>query len=321
MLFSRDGVGGRTLMTSDHHLLIACDDAETVERIGTHVTSLGYDLRFAGNLEQAFAEIDRCVPDLVICGWELGGLAGAELIKRLRKPQSGTRFILLVQPDQHLDIAQATRQRVVAFLPHPYQLDDLSRYIKMALDFGENHPNRREYNRYLLAIETHCIVINPFADTESRPIAAIMRDVSRSGLAMLVRQVIPVPSMLKVVVSVNGHVQPVSMLAKSISCTLTQIPDVYRLGAKFVGLLPREFEKALAELGHPDLGQTDIYMGRSFKDAIRGWLTHHKVEISSAEHGVPPSVAQIAEQIFGEIAEVGEGVAGNGNGNGNGHRA
>lgn len=305
-------------MPSDHHLLIACEDIDAVELIGTHVTGLGYDLRFAGTLEQAFAEIDRCVPDLVICGWELGGLAGAELVQRLRKPQSRTRFIMFADPAQHINLAQATRHRIVAFLQQPIQIDDLTRFIKMALDFGENHPNRREYSRYLFAVDTHCILINPFADSESRPIAAIMRDVSRSGLAMLVRQVIPVPAMLKVIISVNGQVQPVSMLAKSISCTLTQIPGVYRLGAKFVGLLPREFEHALAELGQPDPDQSDIIMGRSFKEAIQDWLAHHKVEFSSIDTGTNPSVAEIAEQLFGEMTDPAETVGGT-NGSGNGH--
>lgn len=305
-------------MAPTDRLLIACEDPELIEHVGRHVTEFGYQTHCAATLDQALAEIADAPPDLVICSWRLGNLHGADLVQKLRRPQARTRFILLVEPNQRIDVVQATRQRIVAFLQYPYSPDDLARIVKTALDFGETHANRREYNRYLFAVETHCILINPFEDSESRPIAAIMRDVSRSGLSMLVRQVIPVPAMLKVILTVSNQPQPVSMLAKSISCTLTQIPDVYRLGAKFIGLLPKEFDQALVQLGQVDMSHSDIFMGRSFKDAIRDWLTHHKVDLVGPESMHTPTVAEIAEQLFGEppdLLEVGEG---NGNGNGNG---
>lgn len=299
-------------MVPTERLLIACEAPELMEQVGRHVTEFGHQPRYAATLGQALAEIEDSAPDLVICTWRLGELSGADLVQKLRRPQARTRFILLVEPNQRIEVVQATRQRIVAFLQHPYSPDDLQRVIKTALDFGESHANRREYNRYLFAVETHCILINPFEDSESRPIAAIMRDVSRSGLSMLVRQVIPVPAMLKVVLSVTNQSQPVSMLAKSISCTLTQIPDVYRLGAKFIGLLPKEFDQALAHLGQIDMSHTDIFMGRSFKDAIRDWLTHHKVDLTNPETMHAPTVAEVAEQLFGEPSE----LLGSGNGNG-----
>lgn len=304
-------------MAPTDRLLIACEDPELTEHVGRHVTEFGHQPRYAATLDQALAEIGDTPPDLVICTWRLGNLYGSDLVQKLRRPQSRTRFILLVEPNQRIDVVQATRQRIVAFLQHPYSPDDLARVVKTALDFGESHANRREYNRYLFAVETHCILINPFEDSESRPIAAIMRDVSRSGLSMLLRQVIPVPAMLKVVLSVSNQTQPVSMLAKSISCTLTQIPDVYRLGAKFIGLLPKEFDEALVHLGQVDMSHSDIFMGRSFKDAIRDWLTHHKVDLSNPETMHTPTVAEVAEQLFGEPAELLDA----GNGNGNGQRA
>ncbi|MCE5228459.1 response regulator [bacterium] len=301
-------------MPPNDRLLIACEDPDLMEHIGRHTTEFGHNPRYAATLDQAQAEIDLASPDLIICSWRLGKLAGAELVQKLRRPQARTRFILLVEPNQRIDVVQATRQRIIAFLQFPYSPDDLARYIKAALDFTEAHANRREYNRYLFAVETHCILINPFEDSESRPIAAIIRDVSRSGMAMLVRQVMPVPAMLKVVLSINSQTQPVVMLAKSLSCTLTQIPDVYRLGAKFVGLLPKEFDHVLTELGRPDMNQADIFMGRSFKEAIADWLTHHKVELSAPESFHTPTVAEIAEQLFGEPTELAEPVGGNGHG-------
>ena len=292
-------------MSTGRNLLLVCEDPALRERLGNHLVQNEYKVHCAGSLDEALSAGEKNSHELVICGWKMNGLSGPDLISRLRRAQGWMRFIILTEPGQRIDIMQATRQRVVAFLPHPYDLNDLGRYVKSAFELGENRSNRREYNRYLFAIETHCILINPFNNSESRPIASIMRDVSRSGLAMLVRQVVPVPAMLKVVVQFSGKSQPISMLAKSISCTLTQIPDVYRLGSKFIGLLPKELEQAIARMGNDGRIEHDIYMGRSFKDAIRDWLAQHPVEFA-APGDYQPSITEITDELFGDIGALHE---------------
>ncbi len=292
-------------MSLEKNLLLACEDLAQRERLGRHLSELGYHVLTAASLEEALAADTQQPSNLIICGWQMAGLSGPELINRLRRPNSRSRFIILTEPGERIDIMQATRNRVVAFLPHPYDLADLTRYVKSATELGDRPSNRREFSRYLFTMETHCILINPFNDSESRPIASIMRDISRSGLAMLVRQVVPVPAMLKVVVQLSGKNQPISMLGKSISCTLTQIPDVYRLGVKFVGLLPKDLETVITEMGRSVQPSPDIFVGRTFKDAIRDWLAQHPVEFAPAGDR-QPSITEITEELFGEAAGIHE---------------
>jgi len=123
----------------------------------------------------------------------------------------------------------ATRSRIVAYLGKPFNPEDMMHFVRGAFKIGEPSENRREYSRYPFNVETHCTLINPFDDQQSRSIAVLMRDISRSGVAMIVRQVVPVPAMIKLGFHLPEQ-QPINMLAKSVSCALTQINGVYRLG-------------------------------------------------------------------------------------------
>jgi CheY-like chemotaxis protein len=254
-------------------------------------------------LAELEAALEGSQPHLVVCGWRLGNLAGAELVERVRAHHGRYRLIILTEPGQRLDITEATRNRIVAFLPHPWDARDLVRFAKAALELGEAHRNRREHNRYIYAMETHCDLINPFGDSEGRPIAAMTRDVSRSGMAMLVFQLIPVPAMLKITITLSDHTHPISKLAKSISCTLTPVPGVYRLGAKFIGLLPKGMEQSIAELSRPSAGGADSNIGRTLKGAVHLWLDRNRDAVAGQIEGSLPTVDAIATELLRNVDE------------------
>ncbi len=290
-------------MPCERQILLACEDAVLLDQVGKQLFERGFSYSSASSLAEATAAVDKQAPDLIICSWSLGSAQVPELIIRLRRPQSRTRFIILAADGHRLDISSATRNRIVAYLQTPFDGDELERLIHASIESSENPINRREFSRFTFAVETHCFLVNPFNDSESRPFASIMRDVSRSGMAMLVRQVVPVPAMLRVTVTISDKSAPMTMLAKSISCTLTQIPDVYRLGVKFIGLLPGELERIVNELSARtgDQSHPDIFVGRSFKQAIREWLLSHKRDM--LEHRPEVSAEKIVEELFSELID------------------
>jgi DNA-binding response OmpR family regulator len=287
-----------------HRILVVCADAAIVDQVGKHLSQHGFEVRCATRVGEARV----CYPDwpaeLIICDSGFVREDGCGRDPAPRPEDFGAacrdaRMIVITEPGQTPDFRRMTQSRVYAFLGRPFKPEDLMYYIRGAMGLSDNKPNRREHNRYLFDVDTHCVLINPFNDTESRPIPALMRDVSRSGVSMIVHQLLPVPAMIKLVVHLNDQTRPIAMLAKTLSCTLTQIQHVYRLGAKFVGLLPHEMEIAIAHLGKSEaLGQqTDIFMGRTFKDAVRGWLTAHHAELSAGMGQDQPSLDFMADAL------------------------
>jgi hypothetical protein len=124
----------------------------------------------------------------------------------------------------------------------------------------------------------------------------MLRDISRSGVSMFVRQLFPVPCMLKLVINLRQGA-PMAMLAKSVSCTMTQIPGVYRLGAKFVGLLPHEINQAITRLNLKDLSGSDHYMGKTFRDAVAEWLSAHQGRLAEAMPGLERPLNELVTEL------------------------
>lgn len=278
-------------------------------------------------------------PELVISECELHGEPMLELLGDVHQAHPTARFIVLTQPGQTLEVMRSLRNRIAAFLAKPFKGDDLQYYVDGIFRSQATSQNRREHSRYMLSVETHAIVINPFDNSEGRPLVALMRDVSRSGASMIVRQLVPVPAMLRLVVQFSDQTHPTILLAKSISCMLTQIPGVFRVGAKFVGLLPRDLAEQLSSMqaGEQTPLSDDIFMGKSFRDAVHEWLSQHQETLpADTRHEALSSLAAElarAELEHDEKIQTGFGPLpaqpvdvmppgakmANGNGNGNGH--
>lgn len=270
-------------MEMNHRILVVCEDPGILDRIGNHLSEQSFDVQCASNAVEALAIYRDWQADLVITDSQLAGTNGMELIEAIQKINNQARYILITPPGETPEFMRATRSRVIAFLGKPFNPEDLMHFVRRSFSMGEVQPNRREYNRYPFSVDTQCILINPFDDTESRPIAALVRDVSRAGLSIIVRQLFPVPSIIRIVFHLPMQQSPVNMLAKSVSCTLTQISGVYRLGVKFIGLLPENMEDSINHMPREQSQTKDIYMGKSLKEAVRDWLLNHQAEFSSEE--------------------------------------
>ena len=273
-----------------HRILVVCEDITMLDRLGKYLGEQGFDVRCASEAPEAIACAAEWDAELVISDSRLGNMHGIELADAIRKTHPRTRFILITPPGETLEVSRATSSRVIAFLGKPFNPEDLMHFVHGAFTMSDGQFNRREHSRHSMIIEAHLALINPFDDTESRPIASLMRDVSRSGITMIVRQVLPVPAMLKIIFHLSSQQGVYTMLAKSLSCTLTQIPGVYRLGAKFIGLLPRELEKAFVKMSRDKAStdEKDIYMGKSFKEAAQEWLSTHQGDLVSVNLSFHP---------------------------------
>ncbi len=78
---------------------------------------------------------------------------------------------------------------------------------------------------------------------------ATLADLSRAGLGMTVDEPVPVPTLMQVQVQIPGHRGVVGFLGKSLYCVPTGGLDMYRVGLKFVGLLPTDLDSILADIG------------------------------------------------------------------------
>jgi len=286
-------------MTSDRKILVICEDPARLQSMLQCLEREQYSVRGAGCGGEAITQYESWPAELVVSDIQLTGLQEMQQVELIRRMNQRVRFILLVNPGREIEYRQITPNRVVAYLRQGFSDEELIQHVQRGFGSADSFYNRRRFSRYKLAIDTHCILINPFTNHESRPIAGLIRDVSRSGLSMLVRQMVPVPAMLKLVVELPQTRRSITMLAKSLSCTLTQINNVYRLGAKFVGLLPPELEQAIGEwtADHPESHETDIFLGKSFKKAVEEWLAKHQEDLAESLGDQETPLPRLVEEV------------------------
>src|SRR5262245_41630260 len=65
-------------------ILVIEDESAIAELICINLRHAGYEVTIAGSVDQAQAEVDRVLPDLVVLDWMLPGESGLSLAKRWR---------------------------------------------------------------------------------------------------------------------------------------------------------------------------------------------------------------------------------------------
>jgi hypothetical protein len=108
--------------------------------------------------------------------------------------------------------------------------------------------DKRRYERLPRDLQLSYTII---AKVDSTPFEfgnSVMSDISRSGLAMLVDMPIPVPMLLQLQLRVPNRPTSTFVLGKSIYCVPVEEVGMYRVGIRFVGILPSDMEDILDEL-------------------------------------------------------------------------
>ena len=116
-------------------VLVVEDETAIAELIGINLRHAGHEVRFATDAEQAQAEVDAALPDLVILDWMLPGQSGIWLAQHWRR-QARTRELALIMLTARADESDKVRGLDVGaddYLTKPFSTQELMARIRAVL--------------------------------------------------------------------------------------------------------------------------------------------------------------------------------------------
>ena len=117
-------------------ILVVEDESAIAELISIHLRHAGHAVRMATNAEQAQAEVDAELPDLVVLDWMLPGQSGLWLAQRWRS-QARTRELALIMLTARADEADKVRGLDIGgaddYLTKPFSPQELMARIRAVL--------------------------------------------------------------------------------------------------------------------------------------------------------------------------------------------
>lgn len=129
-------------MTQEHHLeegtslLVADDDKILRERMARAFRDRGFDVRTAGDAEEALRLAQEDSPELAVVDFRMPGASGLHLVKELKAIDPHTRIVVLTGYGSIATAIDAIRLGATYFLPKPADADD----ILAAFARGEQPP-------------------------------------------------------------------------------------------------------------------------------------------------------------------------------------
>jgi two-component system phosphate regulon response regulator PhoB len=116
-------------------ILVVEDESAIAELIGIHLRHAGHEVSVAASAEQARAEVDAALPDLVILDWMLPGDSGLMLAQQWRG-QARTRELALIMLTARADERDKIRGLDVGaddYLTKPFSPQELMARIRAVL--------------------------------------------------------------------------------------------------------------------------------------------------------------------------------------------
>ena len=111
--------------------------------------------------------------------------------------------------------------------------------------------NRRKSDRTLQTLKVTYSPLKSLTDTPLETGTGQTFDISRKGLSILLEQELAVPQIVQLKIEVPGHL-PLMVLGKSVYCLTVESISRFRVGIKFVGLLPVDLEAILQQRNRSD---------------------------------------------------------------------
>jgi len=108
--------------------------------------------------------------------------------------------------------------------------------------------DKRRYQRFLKELQLSYTILSKVDSTPFEFGDAVTLDISRAGLSLLLSEPIPVPILLQLQLRVPSRPYGLFVLGKSVYCMPAEDSDMYRVGIKFVGILPPDLEQVLNEV-------------------------------------------------------------------------
>ena len=145
-------------------VLVADDEAVSRTIVGAMLKKAGYPVIFANDGDQAWRELD-CddPPALALLDWEMPGLQGPEVVRRLRERQAAapTYVILLTSRDTSADIVQGLRAGADDYVTKPANEDELiarvsvgARVVQLQMALAERVRSLEEALANVKALQT-----------------------------------------------------------------------------------------------------------------------------------------------------------------------
>jgi len=108
--------------------------------------------------------------------------------------------------------------------------------------------DQRRFKRFLRDLKVTYTVLSKVDSTPFEFGDSVTLDISRTGLALLLDEPIPVPILLQLQLRVPTRPYGLFVLGKSVYCSPVEEIGMYRVGIKFVGILPPDLEQVLDEV-------------------------------------------------------------------------
>lgn len=133
-------------------LLLVDDDEVFRTRLARALGDRGYEVRTAGNFDDACALAAQDSPELAVVDLRMPGRSGLELVKELRALDATTRVVVLTGYGSIATAVEAMKLGAVHYLPKPADADDvIAAFQRNAGGAGSEKPEKHELEAPSLA--------------------------------------------------------------------------------------------------------------------------------------------------------------------------
>lgn len=115
----------KVLRIHNEQVLIINEDENEAAQTASELRAHGYRTTVAGNVEQALAQIDDDVPDLIICDIELPGTSGYEFAERIKKIPKLPFVPVILAAEGQIDWDKGLESGADDFIAKPHQTGEL----------------------------------------------------------------------------------------------------------------------------------------------------------------------------------------------------
>ena len=116
------------------HAVLIIDDEETLARnIRTYLTRHGYEARVAGSGEEGLAALDSFNPDLILLDFQLPGMDGLEILRRIRTAARHVKVVMMTAHGGVPVAVDAMKAGAYDYLTKPLALSELKLLLDKAI--------------------------------------------------------------------------------------------------------------------------------------------------------------------------------------------
>lgn len=106
-------------------LMLVDDDAVYRERLAKAIEARGYEVRTAGDAEEAVALAEAESPEFAVLDLRMPGESGLDLLRRLHSLDPTTRILMLTGYGSIATALEAVRHGAIHYLTKPADVDDI----------------------------------------------------------------------------------------------------------------------------------------------------------------------------------------------------